>query len=172
MVGETRESQAAPRWLGFTWVFFLGLTAIFAVQAVTSIPESQRTPQIIAALLLRVLLFGFIGCGGLVGGIIHIGWERRVATSIGWPSGNPFRYEVGGTNLAIGTLGFLSRWVQGDFAAAGAISAAIFSFGAGIIHLFDVVKRQNQAPWGGGVVLYVDLIVPIALLGLLAIARL
>jgi hypothetical protein len=62
------------------------------------------------------------------------------------------------------------RWFQGDFLVAAVIAPAIFMFGAGCVHVNDVVRRGNFAPWNSGVILY-DFLVPLVLVGLLVAYR-
>lgn len=123
---------------------------------------------------LEVLLawtHGISGVGGLLSCIGHTVRAREVAESIGWPADNPFQYEVAGANAAFGVLGVLGVWKRGDFWLASGIGRSVFLIAAGLIHVRDMIERQNRAPGNAGPTLYLDFAMPAVHLGLLAAYR-
>lgn len=147
------------------------LSSIISITTILSLPPRAQNIHTEAEVVLRVFLFGFCGIGGSIAGLIHLIKEREIAEGIGWPAGNPFHYEVGIANLAIGMTGLLSRFIHGEFWTAVAISSSIFMFGAGIVHVVDLLKRKNKAELNSGFILLVDFLVPIILIGALLVYK-
>jgi hypothetical protein len=155
-------------------LIFVGSTILvagIAAVSVLSLPPDQRTPHIVSHIVLRIILFGFIGLAGLVIGLVHLLRERETANAIGWPPGNPFHYEVAVANIAIGTLGVLTRWIEGEFWTAAIIGASIFLVGAGVVHVVERWRRGNRNPLNSGAIMYLDFLVPAVLICLFLIYR-
>lgn len=111
-----------------------------------------------------------IGGMGIYGFIFHIFFDNLSAQLIGWPN-SPFQYEVGVANLVFGVLGICAFWGSYPFRLATGLGFAIWFFGDGIVHVSELIQRQNMAPFNSGSVLYTDLALPIICLILLYIAR-
>jgi hypothetical protein len=118
-----------------------------------------------AAEILLVWFFGIeLGVAGIWAFIAHTAFAAQVATSIGWPAGNPFQQEVAVTNLAIGVLGFLSVRMDRSFRLATIISFSIVMIGAGIGHIYQLVIFNDTAINNAGPVMYLDFIVPLIMI--------
>ena len=125
-----------------------------------AIQKQPRTQQRIAEVLL-LYLFGLpVGLGGLVGFTGHTMRAARVAAEIGWPTRNPFQYEVAMANLAFGILGILCLWFRGEFWVATSIGWSVFLLGAAGVHLHQIHIGQPFAPGNAGAVLYFDVLTP------------
>jgi hypothetical protein len=111
------------------------------------------------------------GLAGIMGFLGHTLQADEIAQSIGWPTGNPFQFEVAVTSLAIGVLGCLCLRLRGDFWLATIIVMAVFLWGAAAGHIYQIVTAQNYAPGNAGAVLYWDILVPLAQIGLLLLSR-
>ena len=98
--------------------------------------------------------------------LAHTVFADRVAESIGWPAGNPFQQEVAFANLSLGILGLLSVRITGSFRIATLVSYAIFMIGAGIGHIWQVYTAHNMAINNSGPVIWVDICMPLILIGL------
>jgi hypothetical protein len=152
---------------------------IFAVLGVTGLVlgllhvavRARWTKQQIADVLLRYFFAFPIGLGGLIGFIGHTMRAGPVAASIGWAAGNPFQYEVGVTNLAFGALGILCLWNRDGLWTATAIGWSVFMLRAAGVHLHHFRIGQPFAPENAGAVLYFDIIMPVLVLGMLAIRK-
>ena len=57
--------------------------------------------------------------------IPHVFYADEAAKLIGWPSGNPFQFEVGLHDGAWGILGFLCVFIGGGFWLATALGWSI-----------------------------------------------
>ena len=117
-----------------------------------------------AGILLSWAFLIIIGFGGIWGFIGHTLFADRVALSIGWPPGNPFQQEVALTNLALGVLGLLSFRIAGSFRVATIIAYTIFMIGAGIGHIWQIFSAGNMAVNNAGLLLWIDLLVPPAII--------
>lgn len=128
-------------------------------QIVSAYPVVFALAALIAA-LIQVLLFGRLVIESLLLGLLvfsvgiqslwaflgHYFQSDEVATSIGWPTGNPFQKEIAFTNLAFGTLGALCIWFHGGFWIATGLGKAIFVLGAGTVHFTERREHDNTRP--------------------------
>jgi len=131
-----------------------------------AIQNQPRTKERVVDLLLLYLLVFPIGIGGFVGFMGHTLRADPVAATIGWPSGNPFQYEVAVANLAFGVLGVLCIWLRGGFWIATAIGWSVFLLGAAGVHLHQIHIGQPYAPENAGAILYFDILGPVLVLAL------
>src|SRR2546423_1550594 len=127
---DTRPSLAV-RALG-AWPFLIG-PLLLAVAEIVQLAQHGDADWHRA--LLRNALVFLVGVPGIVGATGHIFNADDVAESIGWPKGSPFQYEVGVANLALGVLGIMCSWVDGDFWTATVVAQSVFLWGAAIGHI-------------------------------------
>jgi len=118
-------------------------------------------------LLLWLLAVG-VGVTGVFAWSGHIFRADQVAEQIGFPAGNPFQWEVAWANMAVGVLGILCIWRR-DFWWPTAIAAAVYLWGAGWGHIYQLVEHDNHEPYNSGPILYLDFLVPLVILVLLVI---
>ena len=120
---------------------------------------------------LETLLINFIviniGISALFAFVGHAFSPNKVAEYIGWPSGNPFQFEVAVTNLSLGILAILCICFRGNFWIATVIVYSIFAFGAAYGHIREIIKNNNKSPGNAGPPLYIDIIKPLIVIGLL-----
>jgi 4-amino-4-deoxy-L-arabinose transferase-like glycosyltransferase len=92
-------------------------------------------------------LFGVGVAGSGIGGFFgHFFLSETVAESIGWPTGNPFQYEVGFANLALGVLGIVAMGRRDGFREATVLAVTVLGLGATIVHVRDIIETGNLAP--------------------------
>ena len=152
--------------LELIWPFFFPLVA--AVIALIHI----RTKNHHGTQALEIFLMWQIGVGlGLeyvYAGLGHLLFADQIAQSIGWPAGNPFQREVGIWDAAMGFIGLLCLKVRDEgFWTATVLGTGIFSAGAGLGHVYELVVNGNNAPNNAGPVMYLDLLYPVFLVALL-----
>ncbi len=128
--------------------------------------KRPRTRTRILEVVLVWLLAVGVGVTGIFAWSGHIFRADQVAESIGFPAGNPFQWEIGWANLAIGVLGILCIWRR-DFWWPAAIVSAVFLWGAGVGHIYQAVEHNNHEPYNSGPILYLDFLVPLTILILL-----
>ncbi len=109
------------------------------------------------------LFLAFIpGVCGLQGFIMHAFFSDFTARTIGWPTGNPFQYEVSIANLCISVLGFTGAFTKNSgFRAASAIAFGVWYFGDGVGHIIQVSTHHNMSPGNAGSILYTDIFLPL-----------
>jgi hypothetical protein len=148
------------------WPFLF--PAIAAIIAVISILVKQyHGAQALETFLMWQIAIG-LGLGYLYAGMGHLFFADRVAESIGWPVGSPFQREVGMWDAAMGIVGLLClKFRDTGFWTATAIGAGIFSVSAGFGHVYEMVVNGNYSPNNAGPVMYMDILYPVFLVGLL-----
>jgi len=143
---------------------YIILPVIWVVVSVLQITIAKTS--IIETLLLNFLVIN-VGISGLYAFVGHAFSSKKVAEYIGWPSGNPFQFEVAITNLSIGVLGVLCIWFRDNFWIATVIVFSVFALGAAYGHIRDMIKNKNHSPGNAGPPLYADILKPVFLVGLL-----
>jgi hypothetical protein len=121
----------------------------------------------VAQIFLQWILVMTVGVGSLFFFIAHTVMAKSTAQSIGWPAGNPFQSEVAVANLTIATLGILSFWIRGNFWVATVVAFSVQWLGAAVVHIREIVVAQDYAPNNAGMTLYLDILIPLILIGLL-----
>jgi hypothetical protein len=148
-------------------LFFLVLGLV--VGAVHLYLDKQpRTKGRVAEIFLLWLLVIAVGLLGILAFISHTVYADTTAASIGWPAGNPFQSEVAVANLAVGVLGILCYWMRGNFWIATAIGFSVWYLGDAVVHIRSIVVEANYAPDNAGVTFYMDILIPVILIALLA----
>jgi hypothetical protein len=121
--------------------------------------------------VVLIYLFALSVAGSGIGNsFAHFFLSDTVAELIGWPTGNPFQLEVAFANLAIGILGILSVARRDGAREATVIAVTVFSVGATIVHLMDIVATGNLAP-GNTLQNFGNLVRPALLILFLAASR-
>ena len=108
-----------------------------------------------------------VGLSGVWAFMGHAFFADETAEMIGWPTGNPFQFEIAVTNLSYGILGLLCLHYHGKFWWATVIGYTVFLWGAAYGHINEIVVNNNHEPGNAGFVLYADIITPLLLIGLL-----
>jgi hypothetical protein len=129
--------------------------------------NQPRTKGRVAEIFLLWFLVITVGIGSIFFFIAHTVFADTTAASIGWPAGNPFQSEVAVANLTIATLGILCYWMRGNFWVATVIAFSVQWLGAAVVHIRDIVVAANYAPNNAGLTLYLDILMPVILIGLM-----
>jgi hypothetical protein len=122
----------------------------------------------VAGLLLNWLLLSAVGLAGLVGTVAHTAFAAETARGIGFPTGNPFQYEVAIANLAIAVVALVAVRVRGAFRAAAGLVGGLWLGGDAIVHTYELVAHSNYAPNNSGLFLIIEIVIALGLLGLTA----
>jgi hypothetical protein len=109
-------------------------------------------------------LFWLVGVQGFVFASGHLFFADRVADSIGWPPGNPFQFEVGLANLALGVLGVFAPGQDRDWWLATVLAFSVFYLGAAAGHVKEAVTERNFAPGNIGGAFVFDVAAPVLLI--------
>jgi hypothetical protein len=132
----------------------------------------DRSMGNVARLYLAYLLPLSVGLGGLIGFMGHTLRADEIARSIGWPTGNPFQFEVAVANLAFGVLGLLCVKFRDGFWTATILGYGVFLEGAAYGHIREILQAGNWSVNNAGPVLVIDVGFPILLLTLLILMKL
>jgi hypothetical protein len=160
-------SQATPK-KGAKVLSLLLLVLGLVVGAVHLFLDKQpKTKARVAEIFLLWLLVISVGVLSILFFIGHTVFADASAASIGWPAGNPFQSEVAVANLTIGTLGILCYWIRGNFWLASVIAFSVQWLGAAVVHIRSILLSANYAPNNAGVTFYLDILMPVILIGLL-----
>jgi hypothetical protein len=152
----------------FAWIV-LGVGLLFPTVHILLLAK-DRSPSNIGRIYLGYLLPISVGVGGLMGFLGHAMRADEIARSIGWPTGNPFQFEVAVANLAFGVLGLLCLKFRDGFWTATILGYGVFLEGAAYGHIRDILKAGNWSINNAGPILVVDVFFPIFLISLLALS--
>jgi hypothetical protein len=112
-------------------------------------------------LCMAVLIFS-VGFSGFWGFIFHAFYDQTASAYIGWQT-NPFEYEVGIANLAMGITGIIASFSSAGFKKATATFVSILLFGAAVGHIHQIIVLNNWNPGNAGSILWTDILIPIVL---------
>lgn len=127
-------------------IFIFTLFPLLLAWLVKLIDNSVNSRQRALELTL-ILLFGIgVAGSGIASFFAHFFISDVVAKSIGWKTGSPFQLEVAFANLSLGVLGSIATGRRDGFREATVIAVAIFSVGATVVHIMDIVSAGNLAP--------------------------
>jgi hypothetical protein len=141
----------------FLTFFILGLIA--AVISLLKQPKPLRISTVAEALFSYYLLFA-VGINNVVNFVFHVFLGDMAAEFIGWDN-SPFQAEVGFASLGVGITGIIAFGASLPFRFATLIPPAVFSLGAAGGHIYQMIANQNFSPGNVGVVLPVDIVIPI-----------
>ena len=130
--------------------------------------KQPRTKGRVAEIFLLWLLVITVGIQGIFAFIGHTVYADTTAASIGWPAGNPFQSEVAVANLSYGVLGILCYWMRDNFWVATVIGFSVWWLGDAVVHIRSILVSANYAPNNAGVTFYLDILVPVIIIALLA----
>jgi hypothetical protein len=148
---------------------FLLIGLVISVAAIMRAPRPVRGALAIEKLLASYVFFN-IGLMFLVNFVFHVFFGQMAAAFIGWAD-SPFQFEVGTASLGFSIAGFFAAFANFDRRLVAVIGPSIFSFGAGIGHIQQMVTQHNFAPGNAGLIFYLDFIIPLFGLTLLWLHR-
>jgi hypothetical protein len=141
----------------FTLTFFV-LGLIFSGIAIARVPKPVDTAVIVEKLLSWYVFFS-VGVSYLYNAIFHIFFGKMAAEFIGWAD-SPFQFEVGTASLGFAVVGFLAAFRSFDLRLGAVIPFSIFTLGAAVGHVREMITAGNFAPGNAGVIFYTDLVIP------------
>jgi hypothetical protein len=126
--------------------------------------------DIVVQKLLTWHVFWSIGVAYLCNFVMHGFFGRLSASFIGWAD-SPFQFEVATASLGFSVVGFLAAFRSFDLRLAAIVGPGLFTLGAAVVHVREMIGQQNFAPGNAGVVFYMDIAIPLFGLALLYAAR-
>ena len=148
------------------WPFLFPLVAA-VIAGIHIRMKNHHGSQALEVFLMWQIAIG-LGLGYFYAGMGHLLLADKVAESIGWPAGSPFQREVGMWDAAMGIVALLClKFRETGFWTATILGIGIFSVGAGLGHVYEMVVNGNYAPNNAGPVMYMDFLYPVFLVALL-----
>jgi hypothetical protein len=138
---------------------FLVLGLIFAAVAIARAPRPITGAIVVDRLLAWYVLF-VIGVTYLVNFVFHVFFGQMSAAFIGWQD-SPFQFEVGTASLGFSIAGFIAAFGNFDRRLIAIIGPSIFTLGAAVGHVRQMVIAHNFAPGNAGVIFYTDIVIPL-----------
>ena len=135
------------------------------VGLIVSLIAIARTPRPVGSAVtvdkfLAWYVFFNIGVMYLVNFIFHVFFGPMAAAFIGW-SDSPFQFEVGTASLGFSLAGFIAAFGGSDRRLIAVIGPSIFTLGAAVGHIRQMVTAHNFAPGNAGPIFYTDIIIPL-----------
>ena len=153
----------------FAWILLAVGMAFPTVHVL--LVSKDRSLGNVSWVYLAYLLPISVGVGGLMAFLGHTMRADEIARSIGWPTGNPFQFEVAVANLAFGVLGLLSLKFRNGFWTATIVGYGVFLEGAAYGHVREIIQAGNWSINNAGPVLVADVLFPMFLLTLLVLSK-
>lgn len=125
--------------------------------------QRWRQGQNCYAVFFRWLVLLPLGVGSLYGFIVHAFFPISTAALIGW-SNSPFQFEVAMANLGIGLIAVIAFRASKGFRLATVIASACWLWGDALGHIYQMIAHQNFEIGNAGSWLWMDLVIPLALI--------
>lgn len=144
----------------------LGLIASAIAIARTAPPITGGV--VVEKLLAWYVLFN-IGIMYLANFIFHVFFGALAAGFIGWAD-SPFQFEVGTASLGFSIAGFIAAFAGFDRRLVAIVGPSIFTLGAAVGHVHQMIAAHNFAPGNAGPIFYTDILIPLLGFALLWLA--
>ncbi len=89
---------------------------------------------------------------------MHVFFGRMSAAFIGWAD-SPFQFEVGTASLGYAAVGLLAAFRSYDLRLAAVLGPSIFTLGAAVGHIVQMVSAHNFAPGNAGIIFWTDIFI-------------
>ena len=147
--------------------FIIGLIVSLAAIARSANPVDR--PFVVEKLLAWYVFFS-IGIDNFYNFVMHVFFGRMSAAFIGWAD-SPFQFEVGTASLGFAAVGLLAAFRSYDLRLAAVLGPSIFTLGAAVGHLYQIVSAHNFAPGNAGIIFWTDIFIPLFGFALLRLSR-
>jgi hypothetical protein len=138
---------------------FLVVGLIVSAIAIARTPRPVGGAVIVDKFLAWYVFFN-IGVMYLVNFIFHVFFGQVAAAFIGW-SDSPFQFEVGTASLGFSIAGFIAAFGGFDRRLVAVIGPSIFTLGAAVGHIRQMMSAHNFAPGNAGPIFYTDILIPL-----------
>jgi hypothetical protein len=137
--------------------FVLGL--IVSLVAIARSGACVDRPLVVEKLLSWYVFFS-IGIQNFYNFVMHVFFGELSAGFIGWAD-SPFQFEVGTASLGFAAVGLLAAFRSYDLRLAAVLGPSIFTLGAAVGHLYQMVTAHNFAPGNAGIIFWTDIWIPL-----------
>ena len=137
--------------------FMLGLVVSLVAIARSSNPIDR--PRVVEKLLAWYVFFS-VGIDNFYNFVMHVFFGQMSAAFIGWAD-SPFQFEVGTASLGFAAVGLLAAFRSYDLRLAAVLGPSIFTLGAAVGHINQMVTAHNFAPGNAGIIFWTDILIPV-----------
>jgi len=139
--------------------------SFFVVGVIVSLVAIARAEQpidrpVVVEKLLTWYVFFSIGVDNFYNFVMHVFFGKLSAAFIGWAD-SPFQFEVGTASLGFAAVGLLAAFRSYDLRLAAVLGPSIFTLGAAVGHLYQMVTAHNFAPGNAGIIFWTDIFIPL-----------
>ena len=148
---------------------FLLMGFVTSTVAIIKAAKSANFGVIVEKLLAWFVFFN-IGVSNFYNFVMHGFFGKMAAAFIGW-SDSPFQFEVATASLGFAVVGFIAAFRSFDLRLAAIVGPSVFTLGAAIGHIREMVTAHNFAPGNAGIIFYMDFVIPLIGFALLWLSR-
>lgn len=138
---------------------FLVIGLLFSLVAIARAPKPVTAAMVVEK-LISWHVFWAIGVCFFYNFVMHSIFGKTAAAFIGWAD-SPFQFEVGTASLGFSVVGFLAAFRSFDLRLAAIVGPAIFTLGAAVGHIYQMMAAHDFAPGNAGVIFYLDILIPL-----------
>lgn len=142
----------------FTLTFFV-VGLIVALVAIMRAPKPLSRGVVFEKLMVWYVFFT-VGITYLYNFVMHSFFGEMAARFIGWAD-SPFQFEVGTASLGFSVVGFMAAFRSYDLRLAAIVGPSIFTLGAAVGHIRQMVVAHNFASGNAGIIFYTDILIPL-----------
>lgn len=144
---------------------FLIIGLLFSAVAMMRLRGPVTRAWVVEKLLAWYVFFS-IGVDNFYNFVMHVFFSEMSARFIGWAD-SPFQLEVGMASLGFAAVGLLAAFRSFDLRLASIVGPSIFTLGAAVGHIQQMITAHNFAPGNAGLIFWTDILVPVFGFGLL-----
>jgi hypothetical protein len=142
----------------YSFTFFI-LGLIVSAIALMRLHEPANRAWVVEKLLAWYVFFS-IGIDNFYNFVMHVFFGEMSARFIGWAD-SPFQLEVGMASLGFAAVGLLAAFRSFDLRLASIIGPSVFTLGAAVGHVRQMITVHNFAPGNAGLIFWTDIFVPV-----------
>lgn len=151
----------------FALACFLIALVLGTIAALRS-PAPVTRRETVDRLLYWYLLVA-IGVSYLINFVMHAFFGRMTAATIGWAD-SPFQLEVATASLGFSVAAFYAASRGFGARMTAILGPAVFMLGAAVGHVRQMIVAHDFAPGNAGSFFWIDILMPLAGLALLALS--
>ncbi|MBW6398543.1 hypothetical protein KPL78_11830 [Roseomonas sp. HJA6] len=137
----------------------LVLGLVFSGVAILRAPAPRSTALVVEKLIAWHVFFA-IGVCFAWNFVMHGFFGAIAARFIGWED-SPFQFEVATASLGFAVVGFVAAFRSFDLRLAAILGPSVFTLGAAVGHVRQMVIAHNFAPGNAGVIFWMDILIPL-----------
>ena len=138
---------------------FLVIGLVFSLVAIARAAKPVSAAVVVEKLISWHVFFA-IGVSYLYNFVMHVFFGKMAAAFIGWAD-SPFQFEVGTASLGFAVVAFIAAFASFELRLAAILGPSIFTLGAAVGHVYQMVEAHNFAPGNAGVIFWTDIVIPL-----------